>query len=145
MLELSSRRTQLMQEYIKEKIRLHVAYPQVIGSIKKHINFLEQKLKAIEGTLKEQASSDTNLSRKLEVLKSVPGVGDVLAQAIITYLPEIGTLSREAVSSLAGLTPMNQDSGNSRESVFKKEGVFYVEAYICLHSVLLKVMFKLKV
>jgi transposase len=122
MLELSSRRTQLMQEYIKEKTRLHGAHAQVIESIKKHIKFLEQELKSIEEALKEQTLSDTNLCRKLEILKSVPGVGDVLAQTIITYLPEIGTLSREAVSSLAGLAPMNQDSGNSRGKMRIQKG-----------------------
>ncbi len=95
-----------MQEYIKEKTRLHRAHAQVIGSIKKHIKFLEQELKTIEEALKEQILSDTNLFRKLEILKGVPGVGDVLAQTIITYLPEIGILSREAVSSLAGIAPM---------------------------------------
>lgn len=51
MLELSSRRTQLMQECIKEKTRLHSAHAKVIESLKKHIKFLEQEIAAIENEL----------------------------------------------------------------------------------------------
>ncbi len=71
---------------VKEKTRLHGAHSRVIESIKKHIKFLEQELKAIEDVLKEH------------------------------------TLSREAVSSLAGLAPMNQDSGNSRGKMRIQKG-----------------------
>ena len=122
MLELSSRRTQLMQEYVKEKTRFHGAHSRVIGSIKKHIKFLEQEIASVDDALKEYTLSDSDLSRKVEILKSVPGVGNVLAHTIIAYLPEIGTLSREAVSSLAGLAPMNQDSGNSKGKMRIQKG-----------------------
>jgi transposase len=47
-------------------------------------------------------------------LQTVPGVGPVLAHTLIAALPELGTLSRRAIASLAGLAPYDQDSGNHR-------------------------------
>jgi transposase len=47
-------------------------------------------------------------------LQSVPGVGPVLAHTLIAAMPELGTLSRRAVASLAGLAPYDRDSGNRR-------------------------------
>jgi transposase len=44
-------------------------------------------------------------------LRSVPGVGPVLAQTLIALLPELGKLSRRAVASLAGVAPFDDDSG----------------------------------
>lgn len=48
------------------------------------------------------------LSRRL---RSVPGVGAVLAQTLIALLPELGTLSGRAAASLVGVAPFDHDSG----------------------------------
>jgi transposase len=44
-------------------------------------------------------------------LRSVPGVGPVLAQTLLALLPELGQLSRRAIASLAGVAPFDDDSG----------------------------------
>lgn len=44
-------------------------------------------------------------------LRSVPGVGPVLAQTLIALLPEPGRLSRRAIAGLVGLAPYDDDSG----------------------------------
>lgn len=111
LVDLSTRRNQLMDELVREKNRLHVAGSRSIRSIQRNIKFLEKELYSIEADIKDLTLSNSDLSKKVEILKSAPGVGDVLAHSIITYMPEIGTLSREATSALAGLAPMNQDSG----------------------------------
>jgi len=48
------------------------------------------------------------LSRRL---RTVPGVGPVLAQTLIALLPELGKLSGRAITSLVGLAPFDHDSG----------------------------------
>jgi len=45
-------------------------------------------------------------------LRTVPGVGPVLAQTLIALLPELGRLSRRAIASLVGVAPFDDDSGN---------------------------------
>jgi transposase len=44
-------------------------------------------------------------------LRTVPGVGPVLAQTLIALLPELGQLSRRAIAALVGVAPFDDDSG----------------------------------
>jgi transposase len=45
-------------------------------------------------------------------MRTVPGVGPVLAATLIAFLPELGCLSRRAIAALVGLAPYDHDSGN---------------------------------
>lgn len=47
-----------------------------------------------------------------ERLQTVPGVGPVIASVLITEFPELAQLDRRAASALAGVAPMNRDSGH---------------------------------
>jgi transposase len=47
-------------------------------------------------------------------LRSVPGVGPVLAHTLIALLPELGRLSRREIASLVGVAPFDHDSGRRR-------------------------------
>jgi transposase len=44
-------------------------------------------------------------------LRTVPGVGPVLAATLIALLPELGRLSRRAIAALVGVAPFDDDSG----------------------------------
>lgn len=48
---------------------------------------------------------------KSEILCSIPGLGPIAAALILAFLPEIGTLDRKQVGSLAGLVPHSRESG----------------------------------
>ena len=52
-----------------------------------------------------------DLARRLELIESVPGIGQRTALALLVRMPELGTLSREQAASLAGLAPFDDDSG----------------------------------
>lgn len=56
--------------------------------------------------------ADGAIARKLELLLSIPGIGERTALALLVRLPELGTLSREDVAALVGVAPFNDDSGN---------------------------------
>ena len=49
-----------------------------------------------------------------DLLKSVPGIGDVVARTLIAELPELGRVDRHQIAALAGVAPMNRDSGRFR-------------------------------
>lgn len=49
-----------------------------------------------------------------DLLKSIPGVGDVLATTLLALLPELGQLNRKAIAKLVGVAPLNRDSGQWR-------------------------------
>ena len=52
--------------------------------------------------------------RNEELLRSVPGVGPVLARSLPAELPELGTITHKRLSSLVGVAPFNRDSGKMR-------------------------------
>jgi len=45
---------------------------------------------------------------------SIKGVGPLTAAALLASLPELGTLSENQITALAGLAPFNRDSGTFR-------------------------------
>jgi transposase len=49
-----------------------------------------------------------------DLLTSVPGVGDVTSRTLIADLPELGKLDRRRIAALAGVAPVNRDSGQMR-------------------------------
>lgn len=55
-----------------------------------------------------------DLNTRLELVLSVPGIGQRTALAIVIHLPELGRLSREQAAALAGLAPFDDDSGTHR-------------------------------
>ncbi|GHT47577.1 hypothetical protein FACS189454_10030 [Planctomycetales bacterium] len=48
---------------------------------------------------------------KQEILKSVPGVGEVVSTVLLAELPELGNGSADSVSTLVGVVPMTCQSG----------------------------------
>jgi transposase len=52
-----------------------------------------------------------DLRRRLDLVLSVPGIGERTALALIIRMPELGRVSREQVAALAGLAPFDDDSG----------------------------------
>ena len=52
-----------------------------------------------------------DLARRLDLVLSVPGIGERTAIALIVRMPELGRVSREQAAALAGLAPFDDDSG----------------------------------
>lgn len=55
-----------------------------------------------------------NLTRRLAILASIPSFGRVVAMTLIALLCELGSLGKKQISSLAGLAPVADDSGQRR-------------------------------
>jgi transposase len=53
-----------------------------------------------------------DLAKRFDLIESVDGIGSRTAIAILVRMPEIGRISREQVSALAGLAPYDDDSGD---------------------------------
>ena len=51
---------------------------------------------------------------KDDLLQSIPGIGPVVSRTLLAEMPELGTLTRGEVAALAGVAPMNRDSGQQR-------------------------------
>jgi len=55
-----------------------------------------------------------DLAQRLDLVLSVPGIGERTALAIIIRMPELGRVSREEAAALAGLAPFDDDSGKHK-------------------------------
>ncbi len=49
--------------------------------------------------------------RNEQMLRSVPGVGPVVARTLLLELPELGPITHKCHSSLGGVAHFNRDSG----------------------------------
>jgi transposase len=58
-----------------------------------------------------QLRAEDDLARRLDLVLSVPGIGERTALALVIRMPELGRVSREQAAALAGLAPFDDDSG----------------------------------
>jgi transposase len=106
-----ARRRQLVEMLTAEQNRLHVAPRVVQAKIKTHIGWLRRQLKGLERQLAEQIKRSPVWRDDQQLLLSVPGVGTVVATTLLANLPELGRLNRREIAALAGVAPLNRDSG----------------------------------
>ena len=52
-----------------------------------------------------------DLARRVELMLSIPGLGERTALALLVRLPELGSLTREEVAALVGVAPFHHQSG----------------------------------
>ena len=109
-----ARRSQVVAMLTAERNRLPTALPPVRERIAAHIAWLEEELATIDGELAGVIREDPVWREHAALLRSVPGVGPVLATTLLADLPELGTLTRQQVAALAGVAPLNRDSGRRR-------------------------------
>jgi transposase len=108
------RRNQVRDMLTAEKNRLHTARKSVIQAIKAHIEYLEKELEQIDSNLKGKIEESPVQRDKYKILQSVPGIGPNTSATLIIELPELGHLNRRQIAALAGLAPLNHDSGSMR-------------------------------
>ncbi len=83
---------------------------------------IEQSLKEIEAEIKTRLRATDEGTLAYDILCSIPGIGEPTAAAILIECPEIGTLGRKQIASLAGLAPMTRQSGQWRGQAFIQGG-----------------------
>lgn len=109
-----ARRRQLVAMLTAEQNRLHTAPTAIRERIGAHIAWLAAELKEIDSELAQKIADDPSWRERDALLRSVPGVGPVLATTLLAELPQLGTLTRQQVAALAGVAPLNRDSGIRR-------------------------------
>lgn len=79
-----------------------------------HVTWLRQALGELDRDIAQLIRSSPVWRAQETLLTSMPGIGDVTAQALIADLPELGQLDRRRIAALVGLAPFNRDSGQWR-------------------------------
>lgn len=106
-----TRRRQLLEMLVSENNRLKMAPKAVARRIRAHIKWLEKELRRTDKDLDEAVEENAAWKENEALLRSVPGVGPVLARTLLAELPELGTLDHRRLSALVGVAPFNRDSG----------------------------------
>jgi transposase len=112
--DLVARRRQLSDMITAEKNRRRGKTNSVQADINEHIEWLEKRLKEIESQISSAIASNEDWKQKIDLLTSVPGIGEVVAVTLISSLPELGSISHKSISYLVGVAPLNRDSGKFR-------------------------------
>ncbi len=112
--EMASRRSQLEGMLTAEKNRLHTTRNSGLKQeIQDHITWLQKEVGTIDKELNTGVKACEEWQEKDKLLQSTPGVGKGLSTCLITQLPELGILDRKRIAALAGVAPLNRDSGKS--------------------------------
>jgi transposase len=111
---LLARRRQLQEMLVAENNRLHSAGSRLRPQFKEHVEWLKRSLDEVDKELADLIRSSPIWEAKEKLLRSVPGVGPVLATTLVADLPELGSLDRRKVAALVGVAPFNRDSGQMR-------------------------------
>jgi transposase len=84
---------------------------------------LRNSIEAVIKTLNEQIDAlDQDIGRQLDEhfkeldarFESIKGIGPTTCASVIAFMPELGRISNARAAKLAGLAPLNNDSGQSR-------------------------------
>ena len=111
---LVERREQLIEMLGKEKNRLSNAPEFHLSSIKLTITFLETQIEALDQEIDQLIEANPDWQARLTVMQSFKCVGKVVSTTLLVEMPELGTESREAIAALAGVAPINHDSGKMK-------------------------------
>lgn len=113
--ELVTRRAQLVEDRSREKNRLQqTSCGEVLASLKAHLRHLDAQIKDLLTRIDALVQATPPLRAKTAVLADVNGVAKLTASSLLAAMPELGTLSKNQVTALAGLAPFNRDSGALR-------------------------------
>jgi transposase len=81
---------------------------------------LQADVKLIEERIAKIVQADTTLKAKNAIIRSMKGVGPVLAHTLLALLPELGQLTRKQIAALVGVAPIEDQSG-------KRQGMRYIQ------------------
>jgi transposase len=108
-------RRHLNEELHRERQQLE-HYPQksIVIIVKRRMKTIQTEIAKIDTKLITLKKGSKLLAEPCKLLTSTIGMGDRSALSLLVALPEIGTITRREVASLAGVAPINRDSGKMR-------------------------------
>lgn len=106
-----ARRRQLVEMLTAERNRLGSASPAVTERIRAHLAWLQAELAREDAALDAAIRQSPVWGARVDLLRSVPGVGPAVSRTLLADLPELGALTRQRIAALVGVAPLNRDSG----------------------------------
>ncbi len=111
---LVARRRQVVEMLVAEQQRLATMPAALRERVQEHIDWLREEREQLDAELGMQLRQSPVWRTTDALLRSVPGVGPVVAATLVAELPELGRLNRKQIAALVGVAPLNRDSGTLR-------------------------------
>jgi transposase len=106
---------QTEEDIARFKTRLeHIDEPRLRRLVTSDIARLKARRAAQVRDIAKHLRDHDDLAKRLDLVLSIPGIGERTALALIIRMPELGQISREEAAALAGLAPFDDDSGLHR-------------------------------
>lgn len=106
------RRAQLVNMRTAEKNRLGGPVRVLHQSIERVIKALNKEIAALERDI--DAHLDRHFKEQTRRFDAIKGVGPNTCATLLAFMPELGTVPAARAAKLAGLAPLNRDSGTER-------------------------------
>lgn len=143
---LLSRRRQIIAMIAAEESRMRMALAkEAQKSIRRLLGALRRELDSLDADLDDHIRKSPVWRVREALLTSVPGVGRVTARTLLAEMPELGSLDRRQIASLAGLAPWTRQSGKWKGKSFIGGGravvrsvLFMATLVACRHNPALK-------
>ena len=108
-------RRHLGEELHRERQQLeHMPPKSVISIVNRRKKAIQKEIDQLDERLLKLRKQSKQLDEPCKLLTETIGVGDKSALALLVSMPELGTLNRNQVAALAGVAPINRDSGKMR-------------------------------
>lgn len=134
--DLVNRRHQLVEIRVQETLRLATASSKALQkSLKTHIAWLDKRITKLDHDLKDRLQTSDAWKVKDDLLRGIPGVGDVTSMTMLAKCPELGQLNRREIAKLVGVAPLADDSGKHRGKRFIWGGRADVRAVLYMATV----------
>ncbi len=111
---LVSRRRQLVEMRTAELNRRASLSERFAASLNEHLAWLSARIAELDKTLDQLLHTSPVWQAEAALLRSVHGVGPVLAATLLAEVPELGTLSGKQAAALVGVAPFARQSGRWR-------------------------------
>ncbi len=94
--------------------REHLRDPELRRMHERRIRQLAVELARLDRRIAEAVSAVPAFAGRDKLLRSMPGVGPVLAATLLALLPELGRIANRQIGALAGVVPYDFDSGRMK-------------------------------
>jgi transposase len=111
------------------------ASPVLKRLLKAQLKAQAHLIASLEVAIATLLARGAGLKRRYELLASIKGIGPVVAATLVACLPELGMLGGGQLAALAGVAPMNCDSGEMRGQRRIKGGRTHVRSALYMAAV----------
>lgn len=106
MKELLVARRGLVKDRVAAANRNHVHRAPLLKRLAdQRLRQVERQIAAIDAELRALCRADAELKARLDILVSIPAIGETTALTMLIEMPELGAIENKCVASLAGLAP----------------------------------------